>query len=101
MLDSLKEKLEEICIKIADARGEHLNTLLDEYVIVENQIEEITNPKPPPFSKEEFESHYSVGRKYQSFHDEYGDAAALYSEYLDYHYRDYLEHNKKGLWYSI
>jgi len=101
MLNGLKEKLEEIYIKIADAEGEDLDVLLHECLSVEDQIKDITNPKSPSFSKEEFESYYSVESKYQSFHDEYGDAAAFYSDYLDYHYRDYLDHHKKGLWYSI
>jgi len=30
-----------------------------------------------------------VEEKYQTFHDEYGDAAALLSDYKQYHYEEY------------
>lgn len=51
-------------------------------------------------TKESFESQYGVERTYELFRDEYGDAAALYSDYLDYHYQDYISHHEKG-WYYI
>lgn len=100
-LSKLNKRLEELYEKIADARSEDLPELVDQATSLSEQIEEITNPKPLPLSKEEFISHYSLDLKYELFHDEYGDAAASYSEYLEYHYQDYLESSKKGKWYSL
>jgi predicted YcjX-like family ATPase len=97
----LNKKLEELYEKIADARSEDLPELVDEATSLSEQIEEISNPKQPPLSKTEFESYYSLERKYESFHDEYGDSAAFYSDYLEYHYQNYLESYKKGRWYSL
>lgn len=41
-------------------------------------------------TKSEFESYYDIRSRYESFKDEYGDAAGFYSDYLDVHYNDYL-----------
>jgi len=36
-----------------------------------------------------------VEEKYQTFHDEYGDAAPLLSDYKQYHYEEYLADFKR------
>jgi hypothetical protein len=100
-IDSLRKRQEELYVKIADSSGDHLDSLLDEVWGVENQIEAIENPPEPPLSKDNFESNYDIQREYERFHDEYGDAAAMYSDYLEYHYRDYLNHHKNGWYYSF
>jgi hypothetical protein len=33
----------------------------------------------------------NIEEKYQNFHDEYGDAAGLLSDYKEIHYQEYLE----------
>lgn len=44
-------------------------------------------------SKNEYEYQHSVQAKYEYFHDEYGDATALYSDFLEAHYNNYLEYS--------
>ena len=44
-----------------------------------------------PLSFEEWCDTTDIESKYQSFHDEYGDAACLLSEYKQLHYNEYLE----------
>lgn len=100
-LFELNKKLEELYEKIADAQSEDLPELVDETTSLHEQIEEITSPNPQTLSKEDFESQYSLEMKYQYFHDEYGDSAAFYHDYLGYHYRNYLESCKNGRWYSL
>jgi hypothetical protein len=100
-LDDLRDQQETLYIKIADATGDDLDVLLDEVWELERKIEKIENPPKPPFTENEFESYYNIERRYDRFRDEYGDAAALYSDYLNYHYRDYLNHHERGLYYSF
>jgi hypothetical protein len=101
-LDSLRKRQTDLYVKIADASGEDvLNSLLDEVWELEDQIGAIENPQEPPLSKEEFESDYHIQREYERFHDEYGDAASLYSDYLEYHYQNYLKYHKNGWYYSF
>lgn len=45
--------------------------------------------KPLDFS--DWVDKYNIEEKYQIFHDEYGDAACLLSEYKERRYREYLE----------
>ena len=49
---------------------------------------------PLPFDEWCYDS--NIEEKYRRFHDEYGDAAALLSEYKEYHYNEYLEEFKKN-----
>ena len=42
-----------------------------------------------PLTFSEWCSESDVEEKYQTFHDEYGDAAPLLSEYKQYHYEEY------------
>lgn len=48
--------------------------------------------EPLTFSQWKYES--DIESKYNSFHDEYGDAAASSWDYAEYHYREYLERAK-------
>ena len=43
-----------------------------------------------PLTFSEWCSESDVEEKYQTFHDEYGDAAPLLSDYKQYHYEEYL-----------
>ena len=48
-----------------------------------------------PLTFSEWCSESDVEEKYQTFHDEYGDAAPLLSEYKQYHYEVYLADFKR------
>lgn len=48
-----------------------------------------------PLTFFEWCSESDVEEKYQTFHDEYGDAAALLSDYKQYHYEEYLADFKR------
>ena len=52
--------------------------------------------KKTPLSFEEWCYDSDIEEKYQQFHDEYGDAACLLSEYKEYHYNEYLEQFNKN-----
>lgn len=90
-LQELEKRRDDLYVRIADASGEERDCLLDDVWAVEDEIESLINPPKPKMSKDEFESFYNVQREYERFHDEWGDAAAFYSDYLDHHYQDYLE----------
>jgi genome maintenance exonuclease 1 len=81
-LQELRKHQEELYIKIADAKGDELENLLDEVWKIEDQIDDIENPPTIPMTIGEYEDQYGIQTKYENFHDEYGDAAALYSDYL-------------------
>jgi len=100
-LEELTKKRDDLYVKIADAKGDELDGYFDEVWKIEDQIEEIENPPIPPLSIESFESAYNVEREYERFRDEYGDAAALYSGYLRYHYDTYCLFHKKGTRFSF
>lgn len=46
--------------------------------------------KNNPLSLDEWAESVNIEARYKSFHDEYGDAAALFSDYKKYHYEEYL-----------
>ena len=98
-LEQLKLKQIELYEKIADATSVKLDSLLDELSEVDRMIDEIENPPLPPLTIYEFEDNFNIKGAYESFRDECGDAAALYSDYLEYHYADYLSHYNRGLYY--
>lgn len=100
-LQELRAQQDDLYIKIADAKGDELDTLLCAVWEIEDILEEIENPPIPPLSVEGFESHYNVKREYERFHDEYGDAAASYNGYLKYHYDSYLSFHKNGNHFSF
>ena len=49
--------------------------------------------EPLNFDQWKYES--DIKSKYNSFHNEYGDSAAPYWSYSEYHYQEYLERFKK------
>ena len=100
-LEQLREQQGDLYTKIAEAKGDELDALLDAVWAIDAKIEEIENPRTPPLSIEEFESQYDVRREHERFHDEYGDAVAFYSDYLQYHYDTYLSFHKKGIYFSF
>lgn len=100
-LQELRKQQEDLYVKIADAKGDELDTLLCAVWEIEAILEGIENPPTPPLSIESFESQYNVNREYERFHDEYGDAAAFYSDYLEYHYNTYLSYHKNGSHFSF
>lgn len=44
-----------------------------------------------PLSFSEWCNEVEIEAQYQRFHDEYGDAACLLSQYKEFHYQEYLE----------
>jgi hypothetical protein len=54
----------------------------------------ILTPLTEPLTFNEWCSEADIEREYERFHDEYGDAAALLSDYKEYHYQAYLERFK-------
>jgi hypothetical protein len=100
-LEELTKRRDDLYIKIGEARGDELDDYLDEVWKIEDQIEEIENPPTPPMTIESFESHYNVEREYERFRDEYGDAAALYSDYLQYHYNGYCVFHKSDIYFCF
>jgi hypothetical protein len=61
--------------------------------IDELSISKVDTVEPLTFSQWKYES--DIESKYNNFHDEYGDAAALLSQYTEYHYAEYLERIKR------
>lgn len=78
-------QLEELYIKLADAKPGAIDAILDEIEAL--QIK--PTPTEPILSSEEFAQHYNIRSKYERFHSEYGDAATLYTEFLEYRYTFY------------
>lgn len=101
MLNDLKEKLDEVYVKIADASKEEVGDLVDEAHLLEDEIDLIENPPEIPLSQSSWVNRYDVSRKYERFHDEYGDSAAFFSDYSDYHYQIYVKTLKKRQYYSF
>lgn len=50
--------------------------------------------KNKPLSFDQWCWEVDIESKYEAFHDEYGDAACLLSEYKEKHYQDYLNNFK-------
>ena len=100
-LIELREQQHDLYVKIAHARGEVLEDLLEQVEEVDACIDAIENPLPPALTKSEFVEQYHIETRYQTFHDEYGDAAAPYWEYTEYHYNDYLDCHKNRQDYSF
>lgn len=101
MLKDLKAELESLYIQIAESSKEEVEALSDKASKLEDEIENIENPPSPPMSLEEWERVYDVRKVYERFSDEYGDAAAFYSDYRHYHYQIYFTSHKRGAYYSL
>jgi hypothetical protein len=61
-----------------------------------DELDKIIYPLGTPLSFTAWCYETDIEGKYKNFHDEYGDAAALLSDYKEYHYQNYLERLKKN-----
>jgi hypothetical protein len=66
--------------------------------LVLKRIDELSIPKVDtvePLTFDQWKDEADIESEYNGFHDEYGDAAALFWDYAEYHYAEYLERVKR------
>ena len=75
-----------------EARGLALSGEFNDAITIDNETKtsEIFSCEEVK-SFEQWCSDVDIESRYEAFHDEYGDAAALLCEYKQYHYEEYLE----------
>ena len=56
------------------------------------ELESMLNPEPKcvPLEFEEWIELYDMDNNYNTFYEEYGDSATIRSDYMEYHYKNYL-----------
>jgi hypothetical protein len=102
-ITSLTEQLDNLFIEIG-GNPSNLKELLEQADKIENQIEtlKIENwlKENPPLSIDAWVYEKGIERDYERLHEEYGDAACLYSEYKEYRYQEYLENYQQNARWS-